>query len=341
MNTNGMNNIGNTCWMNSVIQILSNTPLLREYFISLDFFSNLHDKIKSESENSLKKYKEKMTNTISYQFYRLLLELYKNRGNIFPRDFKNVISLKNEIYRGYGQQDTLEFFTWLIDNLQDENEIEYKLLNIIPSEDELLSIEEGLFWKKFNNKSSPIKRLFYGTFISTLRCKSCNNKSIKFEPFSSLNLEIPESDNYLNLYDCLDNYVKEEDIEDKIYCEACDKKRKMKKIMKIFRLPEILVIGLKRFTKNDYGNVIDKNDEDIEYPIIGLRMEKYCESKDKKEYRLYGINIHQGKLNYGHYYSYCKNNFNGYWNEYNDSKVKPLVDTQDSDALILFYINTI
>lgn len=335
---NGLNNIGNTCWMNSIIQLLSNTPLLREYFLSLDFFNNLHDKIKRESENSLKIYKEKMNNSLSYQFYRLLFQLNNNR--LSPREFKNVITLKNELYHGYQQHDTLEFLTWLIDNLQDENERKYKLLNILESKDELLSLEEGLFWKQFNNKSSLIKRLFYGTFISTLKCKACHNKSIKFEPFSCLNLEIPDSDNYLNLYDCLDNYIKEEEIEDKIYCEACDKKRKMTKIIKIFRLPEILIVGLKRFTKNDYGNLVNKNDEDIEYPIIGLKMDKYCDSYDKKNYRLYGINIHEGKLNYGHYYSYCKNNFKGYWNEFNDSRVSPLIELQDSNALILFYINT-
>jgi ubiquitin C-terminal hydrolase len=88
----------------------------------------------------------------------------------------------------------------------------------------------------------------------------------------------------------------------------------------------------------------------VEYPLYDLDLRHHIsekvvsESENKDEdflYNLYGVIIHKGGLNHGHYISYCKNYFNQNWYLYDDELVKeePNVEGNvlNQNAYILFY----
>jgi ubiquitin carboxyl-terminal hydrolase 2/21 len=105
-------------------------------------------------------------------------------------------------------------------------------------------------------------------------------------------------------------------------CSTCKEKRRCTKRYTIEKLPKILVIHLKRFSKTRFNNKINLN---IDYPIDGLDMSKYLSSNvdcspsssrytnSNYLYDLYGISLHSGTESSGHYVAYCKHPFNKNW----------------------------
>ena len=125
-----------------------------------------------------------------------------------------------------------------------------------------------------------------------------NNISSNFDPFLTLEVQIPPGNN-LTLYNCLDNFTENEELDD----QEKDGVKCYKKIQ-FWNLPTYLIICLKRFNKRQ------KITTPIDYPIDELDLSKYCEGyfKYNSKYSLSGVSIHSGVLGGGHYYSYCKRN---------------------------------
>ena len=116
--------------------------------------------------------------------------------------------------------------------------------------------------------------------------------------------------------------------------------------MDIWRLPDILVVHVKRFIYTMY--VRGKLNNPMHYPIKGLDMSTVLgkretdEFRDKELYDLYGVVHHMGSMGGGHYIATCKNSGGGKsnnWFEYNDSRVGK-ADKNDivrSSGYLLFY----
>ena len=116
-------------------------------------------------------------------------------------------------------------------------------------------------------------------------------------------------------------------------CSRCKEKRRCTKRYTIERLPKLLVIHLKRFSKIRFNNKINLN---IDYPIESLDMRKYLSvnvesgslSANLKTgahnsnciYDLYGISLHSGTETSGHYVAYCRHPYSKRWHCFNDSQ---------------------
>ena len=120
-----------------------------------------------------------------------------------------------------------------------------------------------------------------------------------------------------------------------IKCEKTDEYKIAKKTIKIWNFPKILIVSFKRFNNNQ-----NKKDNLISFPINNLDLSKYCIGYDKYSsiFELYGICNHEGILNGGHYYAYCKNQ-NGKWYSYNDNSVREIQESSliTNNAYCLFY----
>jgi len=146
----GFKNIGNTCYMNSVLQLLFHS----EVFISFLLDSKFNDYITQatlEKLASIKRKKENLSNTDEVSINRsliqesekmlIILKLYDiinlnvNKGNavITPTSLKQNIDLKLRMFRGYSQHDAHEFLLHLLDTIIDETGVESEpVINNIP-----------------------------------------------------------------------------------------------------------------------------------------------------------------------------------------------------------------
>jgi ubiquitin C-terminal hydrolase len=186
------------------------------------------------------------------------------------------------------------------------------------------------WYEKTGHEYSPLVPMFNGQSISQIICGHCQKIFHNYEIY--LNLMIPITQNTKTIYDCLDEYFKEEYINTDCpiwKCDSCQNKHISKKTTKLWRLPDILVISLKRFTFD-----LKKNNTPINIPEI-LDISKYCLTAPKNKYRLQSIAHHYGSNDSGHYAAVCKNNEK--WYECDDLNIKSIEKPNNEFGYVFFY----
>ena len=178
----GIRNIGNTCYMNTAIQCLSNCAELRNYFL----FGNPHKDI---NKDNILGYKGLM----AYAFEYIIRKLWLGDELVIDIDkFKKAVGNCNDRFRGMSQQDTHEFVTFLIDSLhEDLNRVKEK--KYIEKEERELpdEVKSKIEWNNFLRRNQSILvDLFYGQFKSTVTCSECKKSCIDFNTFSSLSVNL-------------------------------------------------------------------------------------------------------------------------------------------------------
>ncbi|KAI8375932.1 uncharacterized protein BYT42DRAFT_499011 [Radiomyces spectabilis] len=180
----GLTNLGNSCYMNSALQCLSNTPQLSQWFLS--------DRYKKEvnRENPLG-----MNGEIAEAYGALMEKLWNGTtASLAPRDFKYTISRFNPTFSGYQQHDSQELLAFLLDGLhEDLNRILKKPYVELPDFDTMPDNEiaqRSWDYHKARN-DSIIVDLFQGQFKSRLVCNECGKVSVTFDPFMYLSLPLP------------------------------------------------------------------------------------------------------------------------------------------------------
>ena len=340
------NNTGVTCYMNSILSILQQTPYFADYIISDNYY------IDDESED-----KSKILNSIVYQLFKIFkISMSNDNKQLTVNQFRRNLARKNFIWGQHEQQDSQEFLTFLLNSVEEEIKGNVKY---IPGrklkENEPLNIENTMAlmnWETFTKKEfSIIKQLFTGQNQSIIECEKCQYKSNHFEIFLNLQLNIGES--CTDIYDCLEFYTKKEqlDKENSVWCDFCFHKNRAHKSNYIWRTPKILIINFKRFKYNDFGMITSKNTKLIKYPIEDLDISKNINPnspyKDKCKYNLFGVNIHKSmggfnNINYGHYISCVKNRYNNKWYVFDDSHTREanINDIINPNSYLLFYLRT-
>ncbi|KAL7111065.1 hypothetical protein ACP275_05G064500 [Erythranthe tilingii] len=147
----------------------------------------------------------------------------------------------------------------------------------------------------------------------------------------------------ISLFSCLDAFLKEEPLgpDDMWYCPRCKEHRQASKKLDLWRLPDVLVFHLKRFSYSRW--LKNKLDTYVDFPVENLDISKYVKSKDASEgshvYELYAISNHYGGLGGGHYSAYCKLIDDNKWYHFDDSHVSPVSESEikTSAAYVLFY----
>ncbi|KAJ0391978.1 hypothetical protein P43SY_002887 [Pythium insidiosum] len=156
----------------------------------------------------------------------------------------------------------------------------------------------------------------------------------------------------ITLYDCFQNFTKPETLDQANlwYCSRCKEHRQARKTMEIWKLPDVLIVSLKRF---EYRNEIlrDKLDVFVDFPLEGLDMSPFCleqrhtgGASDRQQYDLFAVSNHYGGMGFGHYTAFARNwndageKYPG-WYSFDDSQVSPVMPGQvkSSAAYILFY----
>jgi len=147
----------------------------------------------------------------------------------------------------------------------------------------------------------------------------------------------------VTLEGCLRGFTKEELLSagNEYKCDHCGHEGRGKKKLDLWRLPNILIIQLKRFQYTRHYR--SKIETYVEYPLEGLDMSPWtrCEAQKKDStYDLFAVSCHGGGLGGGHYWAYAKNLIDKKWYTLNDSSVSRMSPekVRTSDAYLLFYV---
>ncbi|KAF8540288.1 hypothetical protein BDD12DRAFT_833963 [Trichophaea hybrida] len=343
--TTGLKNLGNTCYMNSILQCMSGTIPLSRYFLDGSY------KLHINKDNPLGS-----RGVLAEAFATLIRHLWSGEYNfISPVTFKDVSGRLNETFKSDSQQDAQEFLAFLLDGLHEDlnpNASRQKLNSLTEEEERRrerlpVQVASAYEWQRYIHQNSSVAvNWLQGQLSSRLKCLTCGITSTTYNPFMYLSLPIPvvHSRNF-TLYDCLKEFTKDEvlDGDDAWHCPQCKQPSKATKTLTITRLPMILIIHLKRFTNQ--GRWRDKLNTPINFPLVDLDLTKYVppvlpadpsgkpvlESPDTTPpfmYDLYGIANHYGTLHGGHYTAFVRNSYKGVWSSFDDSKATTMDQSQ-------------
>ncbi|CAG10925.1 unnamed protein product, partial [Tetraodon nigroviridis] len=331
----GLKNGGATCYMNAVFQQLYMQPGLAEAFLSIEDDTD-------QPEES-----------VFYQVQSLFGHLMESKLQYYvPENFWKIFKMWNRELYVREQQDAYEFFTSLVDQLDE-------------------------YLKKMG-REQIFKNTFQGIFSDQKICKDCPHRYEREETFMALNLGVTSCQ---SLEISLDQFVRGEVLEgsNAYYCEKCKEKvcvtfwgvlfqhtvviylnmvvfcsaqRTTVKRTCIKSLPSVLCIHLMRFGFDWESGRSIKYDEQIRFPWV-LNMEPYtvagmarqdCSGEGgegraegssggsprkkvtiSENYELVGVVVHSGQAHAGHYYSFIKDrrgSARGRWYKFNDTVVE-------------------
>ncbi|CCH45135.1 Ubiquitin carboxyl-terminal hydrolase [Wickerhamomyces ciferrii] len=358
--TTGLYNIGNTCYMNSIIQCLLGTPPFLQFFLNGSYKEHVNINSKLGTKGIMAKF-----------FAELAQAVFKQNGRVYePKNFKIAIGSLNTSFKNNDQQDCSEFLNFVLDGLHEDLNEEGnrpRLGDLTTEEEELrermpIRLASVIEWERYlKTNYSAVVALFQGQYLSQLKCLECGTTSTTYQAFSVLSLPIPQELvqsplEKISLKRCLEEFTKLEvlDGDDRWNCSKCKQLRKSTKKITITRLPSNLVIHLKRFKT---GVNLQKITTFIEYPFEMDLTDYWPKVVSKEEskklltfplrgqtppfkYNLYGVSNHSGTLVGGHYTSYVWKGTNKKWCYFDDTRiVQNFTKTNviNSNAYVLFY----
>nr|CDJ94773.1 Ubiquitin carboxyl-terminal hydrolase and Peptidase C19 domain containing protein [Haemonchus contortus] len=181
----GLQNLGNTCFMASALQCLSNVPELTKYFLSNRYVADINERNPLGTRGELAR-----------AYGDLLHNMWSGENcSIVPRKVKMTIGQFAPRFSGYAQQDSQELLAYVLDGLhEDLNRIKVK--PYVPDDETLERLEEHeqaeKSWQAYKARNdSIIVDLVHGQLKSTLVCPVCAKVSIKFDPFCFLSVPLP------------------------------------------------------------------------------------------------------------------------------------------------------
>ncbi|CAJ2659391.1 unnamed protein product [Trifolium pratense] len=308
----GLRNLGNSCYLNSVLQCLTFTPPLANFCLRSQH-SSLCDSSGSSCPFCI----------LEKQIFRLLrLDLTSEA----PSKIQSCLRIFAEHFRCGRQEDAHEFLRYVIDACHNS----------------------CLRLKKIRKKSgggggdggaSIVKEIFGGALQSQVKCLCCGYESNKVDEIMDISLDVFHSN---SLKDSMQKFFQPEvlDGNNKYKCDGCKKLVTAKKQMSILQAPNILVIQLKRF-EGILGGKIDKTVGFEEVMVLSSFMCKTSQDP-QPEYKLFGTIVHSGySPESGHYYAYIKDAM-GRWYCCDDSCVTlaSLQEVLSEKVYILFFSRT-
>lgn len=287
----GLSNTNNSCYINSVIQILINIKPFRNYFNETD---HNDDKILDTFAKITKFYDSNE----------------KTKQIVRPNTFLKAMFEKFHFSPGR-QEDSHEFLYCLLDYMHET--MKYDVLVNLKSRakisENLLKCKDA--WKKYcTNNYSIITKLFYGQIKSTIVCH-CGDKSVSRNPFCGITISSEQD----SIESGIKEYLCNDNVETK--CEKCNESSE-KNIFKNFEIvPDYLIVQVSRFNNN-----MTKSNNSIEY-ITDIDLSDNADPEinpNGLKYQLVGNVYHAGQINYGHYLCSVRNDEDN-WNIINDDNI--------------------
>jgi len=331
----GLTNLGNTCFINSCMQVLSHTYELNEFLT------------KEEGGYYKRRLKNIYESALLVEWDNLRALMWESNCTISPGKFIKTIQKlaqikKMDMFTGYNQNDLPEFLLFVVDCFHTglSREVNMSINGEIVNTTDKLAVQcFDMIKNMYSKEYSEIWNMFYGIHVSQIKDLSSGEILASTpEPFFMIDLSIPSHIKSPSLMDCFDHYVKGEtlDGENAWYNEDTKMKQNVQKEIVYWSLPSILVIDMKRFNSSNRKNQIL-----VSFPLENLDLHEYVIGYKKESYiyDLYGICNHSGLSQGGHYTAFIKN-ANGKWYHFNDQLVNEVTNLNElitPKAYCLFY----
>jgi len=180
----GLRNLGNTCFMNSVLQCFNQTPFFHDYFLEDKYVAEIN------KDNPLGNGGE-----VARNWAELMKAMWSGKYRVVvPIDFKKTIGQFAPRFMGFQQQDSQELLSFLLDGIhEDLNRIHDKpYIGSIEAGDRPLSEVAQEAWTNHKKRNdSIIVDNMHGQLKSRVECPECSRVSITFDPYSTLSVPIP------------------------------------------------------------------------------------------------------------------------------------------------------
>ena len=374
----GLYNLGNTCFMNGILQCLIHCPPFQKHFLrdirhdhrSCSLFRSTLMSNQGDASNAAKD-----PGCLACELDLLFLQYHGStigrdvvdqlNGNRATDEEKGIPLIPSallteawkqpemEHLRGYEQRDAHEFLQAFLDIVAKNSRSFEKILD-----ENLLTTKPVVGDYRPRVSVDIVKHLFEGSLRSVSICEDCGCKRSLHEPFINVSLPLSEDNlmkftsRKMNVQHCLKHFTAPEQLGDQIECPSCQRKTPTKKQQTFSRLPKILCLHLKRFDAAKNKKINDF----VSFPALGLDMGpllphwREITMGDDNEisedvaypallYDLYGTVNHIGTLNQGHYVSNVK--VGDQWYHCNDAHVSTSEESEvlkSEGAYMLFYI---
>lgn len=339
----GLANIGNTCFLNVVLQALRHCPPINTIFLSE------HDVMAREKSNR----KQLLTafQTLMRDFATVTPPHAGMRPSLVPRGFfhslHTVLRETDDYWYRHGQQcDAAEALQYIIDSLHHAmyRKVRMSVSGTASSPEHASHIKAITSWASFfENEYSPIVNHFNGQYMIKITCMKCNTVSERYEPWLMLKAPIPGADVVggpaPTMTACLNAAFESETIDD-YACDCCKSKQRAVKSERISRLPPVTIVSIKRFT--NAGHKVrglipwDLNALDFR-PWMAFERSPFSDDCSSV-YKTFAVIEHHGSTGGGHYRMYARDTTD-IWHEYDDSSVTTVtpdhVITSDSYIALL------
>ncbi|KAM0063146.1 putative ubiquitinyl hydrolase 1 [Helianthus debilis subsp. tardiflorus] len=316
----GFRNLGNTCYLNAVLQCLTYTPPLANFCLRRQHSASCDSLPQQDKKNNCPfcLLETRIARSLSVD---LLLDT--------PGKFIGGLKIFAEHFRVGRQEDAHEFLRYVIDACHTTS---LRLKKLQQQKRKLVSNGGG----DSVSGSTVVKEIFGGALQSQVKCLACGNESNKVDEIMDISIDVVNSS---SIKEAFQKFFQPEilDGNNKYKCESCKMLVAARKQMSILQAPNILVIQLKRF-EGIYGRKIDKEIAFEEVLVLSSFMCKTSQDPHP-EYKLFATIVHSGcSPDSGHYYAYIKDAF-GRWYCCNDSfvSVSSLEEVFSEKVYILFF----
>ncbi|KAK1550841.1 hypothetical protein Q3G72_025739 [Acer saccharum] len=358
----GLNNLGNTCFMNSVLQALFHTPPLRNYFLS-----DRHNRYQCQSKNGVRL-------CLACDMDAMFSAVFSgDRTPYSPAKFLYSWWQHAANLASYEQQDAHEFFISMLDGIHEKVEKDHR--------------------KPHNQGSGDCciaHRVFSGILRSDVMCMACGFTSTTYDPCVDFSLDLEpnqgssmktgstklshscngEADKMKSsqncgistLMGCLDRFTRPERLgsDQKFFCQQCQIMQESLKQMSIRKLPLVSCFHIKRFEHSSARKMSRKVDRYLHFPF-SLDMAPYLSSSILRsrfgnrifpfdgdepdtlddlssEFELFAVVTHTGKLDAGHYVTYLR--LSNQWYKCDDAWISQVNENvvRAAQGYMMFYV---
>lgn len=335
----GLINMGLTCYANAIIQALRHCARI-PWILTEGRYNTLFSKTAGQKRQA----QQELTESLA-EIFKLLARCKKGES-VKPAEFWRRLGplVHDTIYEHLAMKaphDSHEFFLFLLDTIHEATaqEVDMRILRAAPSTSEEHLVHGALqsWQREFSKAYSPFVDLFFGLIHWRTICGGCQNASHRWESFNCLKGVVPKgglATEAPTLESMIEADMEPETVEG-YQCDKCGQRTEAKRVARLWRLPQLTVVVLKRFTPDGrkiHTRMAPLTAESIDFsPLFSSSSP---ERNGVLSYSLRAIVDHHGGANGGHYTAQCKDVGSGKWFLYDDEGVAELSTNSSADGRI-------